>query len=154
MRDFLNRVFSPRRSGDSSAGPSAYDVQVATAALLIEVAGADDEFSDEERGAVISALRESFGLKRDEVDEIITAANHALEQKTDLYYFANKINAYFDTENKIRVIEMAWRVIFADKRLHGREDHLAHKFARLLRLEHAQLIQAKQRAKKALDSEE
>ena len=153
MRDFIDRVFSPRRSGESSAEPTAYDVQVATAALLIEVAGADDEFSDEEREAIISVLRDSFGLKRDEVDEIVTAADHALEQKTDLYFFTNQINTHFDIEHKIRIIEMVWRVIFADKRLHGREDHLAHRFARLLRLEHAQLIQAKQRTRKALDLE-
>jgi uncharacterized tellurite resistance protein B-like protein len=153
VRDFLNRVFTPRQSGESSAEPTAYDVQVATAALLIEVAGADDEFSDEEREALVSVLRDSFGLKRDEVDEIITAANLALEQKTDLYFFTNQINAHFDTEHKIRIIEMVWRVIFADKRLHGREDHLAHRFALLLRLDHTQLIQAKQRTRKALDVE-
>lgn len=151
MKDIISRVFGSARKGEQSAKPSADNVRVATAALLIEVAEADDDFSEEERDAIVCVLRDSFSLERGEVDEIILAAKRELEHKTDLYFFAGQINAHFDTESKIRIIEMAWRVIFADKRLHGREDHLAHRFARLLRLEHAQLIQAKQRARKTLE---
>ncbi|MCP4642028.1 MAG: hypothetical protein GY851_16415, partial [bacterium] len=42
-----------------------------------------------------------------------------------------------------QIIEEVWRVIFADGRLDGHEDYLVHKLARLLNLNHPQLIAAK-----------
>jgi uncharacterized tellurite resistance protein B-like protein len=42
---------------------------------------------------------------------------------------------------------MIWRIAFADGNLDKHEDYLVHKLAKLLRLTHKQLIEAKLRAK-------
>lgn len=152
MRKFLGHVFGSKRP-DSEGGPdSDHDIQVATAALLVEVAGSDDNFAPEEKDAIIQNLRSYFDLTQDEVEEIIAAGKEQLERRLDLYYFAQQINRHFDRARKIAVIEMVWRVIYSDDHLSGHEDHLAHRFARLLRLDHSELIAAKLRVKEERNS--
>jgi len=41
-----------------------------------------------------------------------------------------------------------WRVIYADGRLNAYEDHFVHRLAKLLRLEHEDLIEAKLKVKR------
>lgn len=152
MRKFLGHVFGSKRP-DSPGGPdSDHAIQVATAALLVEIAGSDDYFAPEEKDAIIQNLRSYFKLTKDEVEEIIAAGKEQLERRLDLYYFAQQINQHFDRDRKIAVIEMVWRVIYSDDHLSGHEDHLAHRFARLLRLDHSELIAAKLRIKEERDS--
>ena len=47
----------------------------------------------------------------------------------------------------MQVMEMFWRLIYSDDRLHAHEDHLVHKLATLLGLDHRYLIEAKLKAK-------
>jgi uncharacterized tellurite resistance protein B-like protein len=120
---------------------------VATAALLLEIAGVDDEFTDEERSVIIKVLKDHFGITAAEVEEIIEATNAEIGKRIDLYYFTNQINEHFDADQKTAIIEMVWRVIYTDRHLNGHEDFLVHRFAKLLRLQHSQLIDAKLRVK-------
>jgi len=45
------------------------------------------------------------------------------------------------------VIELVWKVIYADGKLDKYEDHLAHQLAKMLNLTHKQLIDAKMKIK-------
>ncbi len=147
MKNFLENVFGPKKS-TGSAADDEHNIQVATTALLVEVAQSDDNFTPEEKETIIRNLESYFGLSQDEVEEIIAAGKEQLKRRIDLYYFAQQINRHFDRTQKIAVIEMVWRVIYSDDHLSGHEDHLAHRFARLLRLDHSELIDAKLRVKK------
>lgn len=51
---------------------------------------------------------------------------------------------------KVIVMESVWRIIHIDAHLESHEDHFAHKLANLLRLTHAELINAKIKAKTQL----
>jgi uncharacterized tellurite resistance protein B-like protein len=147
MKKFLENVFRPQKASSGGVAGTEHDIQVATAALLVEVAGSDDKFAPEEKEAIIRNLKSYFKLSEDEVEEIVAAGREQLERQLDLYHFAQQINRYFDRARKIAVIEMVWRVIYSDNYLSGHEDHLAHRFARLLRLDHSELIAAKLRVK-------
>ena len=48
---------------------------------------------------------------------------------------------------KRQIIEEVWRVIYADGALDAHEDYLVHKLAKLLNLNHPQLIEAKMTVK-------
>ncbi len=74
-------------------------------------------------------------------------AKRKREESVDLWEFTNLINQNYSKEEKRKIVEAAWRVIFADRRLHGYEDHFVHKLAKLLQLEHSDLIEAKLKAK-------
>jgi len=49
----------------------------------------------------------------------------------------------------MHIIEEVWRVIYADGTLEAHEDYLVHKLAKLLNLNHPQLIKMKMKAKNA-----
>jgi uncharacterized tellurite resistance protein B-like protein len=147
MKNFLDNVFGAGRSDSPSKETSEHNLRVATAALLLEIAGVDEEFTEEERSVIIKALKDHFEVTTDEVDEILRATKRELDQQIDLYYFTNQINEHFDKDQKIEIIELVWRVIYTDDHLNGHEDFLVHRFAKLLRLHHSELIDAKLRIK-------
>ena len=118
-------------------------IQVATCALLLEVANSDDEFSDIERDNIIQILEKDFKLSDEYAKELMELSDKEREESIDLWHFTNLINEHYSIEEKIKIIEMVWRVIYVDGKLDKYEDHLAHKLSNLLKLTHTQLIDAK-----------
>lgn len=115
----------------------------AVCALLLEMAGIDGEFSEAEKGRVISILKNQFHLNDAEAEQIAELAHRELDGSLDLWTFTNRINQNYSTEEKLKLVELLWQVIYADKKLDRHEDYLIHKLARLLNLTHRQLIEAK-----------
>ncbi|HEO70391.1 MAG TPA: TerB family tellurite resistance protein [Candidatus Hydrogenedentes bacterium] len=122
-------------------------VRIAACVLLLEVAAADDEFSNAERSRIIAVLRARFDLSQTEAQELIEAAHDHRRLHYDLWHFTRTINEACTPSEKQSIIEEIWRVVYADGELEAHEDYMAHKLARLLNLNHPQLIQAKIRAK-------
>ncbi|HPI93688.1 MAG TPA: TerB family tellurite resistance protein [Deltaproteobacteria bacterium] len=139
------------KNGNSAQSPKAYAgrnrIMVATCALLLEMAAIDGEFSSEEQDVILAALTSTYGMNGEDAQSIMEAAREELKGSIDLWSFARIINSEYSEEEKIRVIETVWKVIYADGRLDGHEDHLVHRLADLLRLSHGQLIDAKLRVK-------
>lgn len=129
--------------------PNPERILIATCALLLEMAAIDGEFSPEEQDIIISILKKDHRLGDEEALSIILEAQAQRERSIDLWRFTSLINQNFSEEEKERLIETIWKVIYADGRLDGHEDHLVHGLAGLLRLSHKQLIEAKLRAKRA-----
>jgi len=122
-------------------------ILVATCALLIEIASADGEFSYDELVVILSILEKDYGLSWEDAREMLKAAQAQREKSIDLWQFTNLINQNYTEEDKMKVMEMLWKVIYADGRLDGHEDYLVHNLASLLRLSHSQLIEAKLKSK-------
>ncbi len=118
-------------------------IQVATCALLLEVANSDDEFSDIERDSIIQILKRDFNLSDKYVQELMELSDRERKESIDLWKFTHLINEHYSPGEKIKIIEMVWKVIYADGKLDKYEDHLAHKLSNLLKLTHKQLIDAK-----------
>ena len=148
MLDLVKKYFSQNgRPPVSTGGADSKRILVATCALLLEMATVDGEFSSEEQDVILHALTSTYGMNRDEAQAIMEAARAELKGSIDLWRFARIINREYAEDEKIQVIEAVWRVIYADGRLDGHEDHLVHRLADLLRLSHSQLIDAKMRVK-------
>lgn len=118
-------------------------LESATCVLLLEVAGADNEFSPEECEHIIKTLRTRFALSQEQAEELIEAANTRRAQSFDLWKFTNEINETCTVEEKKDILAEVWRVIYADGVLSAHEDYIAHKLGRLLNLTHPDLINAK-----------
>ncbi len=132
-------------------GPShaEHTLQLATAVMLIEVMRSDAHIGSAERLAVIDALRGSFALADDEIERLIELAQQAARDATDWYEFTSHINAHFDMDAKVRMVEYMWRVAYADGRLDAHERHVMWRLSDLLHVPHAAYINAKIRAKEA-----
>ena len=118
-------------------------IQVAACALLLEVANSDDEFSDIERDNIVQILERDFELSDEYAKELMELSDKEREESIDLWQFTNLINQNYSTEEKIRIIEMIWEIVYTDGKLDQYEDYLVHKLGKLLRLTHKQLIDAK-----------
>ncbi len=121
--------------------------QLAACILLMEIAGSDDQFSIEERQRIQELLMKEFQLDRDGVHRLMTASENHRKDAIDLWQFTNTLNQNLSKEEKIRVLENLWRIVYTDGRLDQHEDYLIHKLANLLRLQHSDLIGAKLRVK-------
>lgn len=128
-------------------------LQVATAAMLIEMTRADFDVSQEELDTVVGALRTTFGLSAGETNELIRLADEETKQATDYFQFTSLINKRFMPEEKIKVIELMWQVAYADGRMDKYEDHLVRKIAGLLHVSHKAFIAAKHRARASCSKE-
>ena len=122
-------------------------IQLATCVILLEVAKSDDEFSSIEKTTVAAILQKKFDLSTEDIEELMEMASKRREESIDLWQFTHLINETYTKEEKIKIVEAAWRIIYADDKLDKYEDHFVHKLAMLLQLKHNELIEAKLRVK-------
>ena len=120
-------------------------VQIATCVILLEVAKYDFEFSSIEKETTKAILKNDFSIPEEILKDLMEAAEEKREQSVDLWEFTNVINQHFSREEKLKIMEAAWKIIYADEKLDKYEDHYVHVLASLLRLRHGDLIDAKLR---------
>lgn len=154
MRKFLSNIFGDTVPEVEDKEDTQRRLQIATAALLLEIAGIDEEFTDDEQREIASGLKDYFKLADSEVEEILEMTRAEIEQRIDMYYFTRQLNDKLNRSEKEEIIEMVWRVIYTDRQLTGHEDFLVHRFAKLLNLDHRQLIEAKLRVKNEITGRE
>ena len=120
---------------------------VATAALLVEVMRADYEVRTEERDAVLRALGAAFGdLSPEETRNLLARAEERADDATSLYEFTRHINRQLDHKQKAHVVELLWRVAYADGDLDKYEEHLVRRIADLIHVPHSVFIRMKHKA--------
>ena len=127
----------------ANAGERFTRVQVATCALLLEVAHSDGRYHVTEARLVHDLLAGMLSLPADAIAELVELARDHQQNSTGLYQFAREINAHFSLEEKLAVMEGVWRIIYADGTLDKFEDALARQLATLLRLSHREAIAGK-----------
>jgi len=115
--------------------------------MLIEMTRMDHEVLAQERAAVVDAVREHFGLEQAEADELIALADEVRAEAADYHQFTSLINRTYPLEQKVKVIELLWRVAYADEELNKYEEHLVRKIAELLYVPHTAFIAAKHRVR-------
>ncbi len=140
----FNRIMSLLQGEGEVAQESRFErVQVATCALLMEVAHSDGHYQKVEATIVHDLLAQKFNLSTDAVAELVDYSRQHREESLDLFQFAREINANFSRAEKLDVMEGIWRVIYADGTLDKHEDALARQLAALLRLDHKDVIDRK-----------
>ncbi len=122
---------------------SDHALNLATAALLIEMMRSDFETSDVERDTILSLMHERLKLAKDEVEEIFAMAEQEVQEAVSLYQFTALIDQGLDYDKKVQVIEMAWHVVYADQVLDKYEEATIRKMADLLHISHRDFIQTK-----------
>jgi uncharacterized tellurite resistance protein B-like protein len=121
--------------------------QMAAAALFIEVLKSDFEHRDEEWATVESSLRELFDLSSDEITQITALAEEEVHNAISLQGFTRCINDNYSNEEKLRIVEMLWRVVLADGVINKHENHIMRKIGALLYIPHKDYVRAKQQAR-------
>ena len=143
IKKFFRSSMSP--SAQTEPKQSRKDIRLAACALLLELAHADDEFTEDERQHLESAVRRQFGLDAPEAEKLLELAEEERRQAVDLWQFTNLIAESYSIGQKMVLAEVMWGVVYADGDLAGKEDYLMRKFSNLLRLEPGYLAEARKR---------
>ena len=143
--------FFDRKIAHHAPSAGRHGVELATAALLVEVVRSDSGILPSERQAVMRAVREKFNLSEQEAETIFRLAEEEVRTANDYYQFTSLINRHFDQQQKQHVIELMWRVAYADAELAAHENHLLRRVAELLHVTHGDYIAAKMRARDAAE---
>lgn len=136
----LKEAVQPQASG---ARDPKQAQRIAAAVLMLEMAHADNNHDPAEYDEIRRQLKAHFGLDADEVEELITAAAPKADAAVSLYRYLKTLNDGLDVAEKREVLEMLWRVAYADNVLDAHEEHLLRELAELLYLPHEQFLKAK-----------
>ena len=95
------------------------------------------------------AVREKFNLSEHEAQAIFNLAEQEVSTANDYYQFTSLINRHFDQQHKQHIVELMWRMAYADAELGAHENHVLRRVAELLHVTHGDYIAAKMRARNA-----
>lgn len=146
IRQFFEKYI--KTSPESSDQVSEHSLQLATAALLIEMMRADAKVNEDERRTVTETVQSKFKLTEEETSSLLQLAEEAIWNSTGYYEFVSLINRGFAYEQKLKVIEHIWEVAFADAELDKHEEHMIRKIANLIYVSHKDFIEIKLRVRK------
>ena len=139
---FMANMAEPEADG-GEAQPA--DLRLAACALLLELAYADDEFTEEERVHLEGAVSRQFGLDGEQAQELIKLAEKQRAEAVDLWTFTNLVAEHYSLGQKMVLAEAMWGLVYSDGELASREDYLMRKISGLLRLEPGYLAEARKR---------
>lgn len=132
--------------------PEGDPVQLATAAILLELAHADQHFSEREEAQLVASLKETFSLSDEVARSIIDSAEESRGRTIDHWSFTNAIRQHTNRDQRMEIVRVMWRMALADGRLHDYEEYLVRKISDLLGVQHHEMIEAKLSVRKELTS--
>ena len=124
-----------------------HELELATAALMMEVARADFEQSEEERSLMLQKLGSRLKLTDEAVSGLLLLAQDASEEAHDLYSFTSIINERFTYPEKKQLVVNLWEIALADAHIDPQEDHIIRRIAGLLSVDHSDVIHARAKAR-------
>ena len=145
IQSFFDTHLNPSTANGSGQSRD-HVVKLTSSALLIELIKVDHEVTEEEQAAVFKALKKSFGLEQQELDELVELAEAEVQGATSLYQFTSLVNEHYAAEEKSLLLEALWHVAFADGNIDRYEENLIRRICELIHMSHSDFIQAKIRA--------
>jgi uncharacterized tellurite resistance protein B-like protein len=143
LTEWISRQFGANDAGSEPA--STGSLNLAVAALLVEVLRADYQIEEPERQQVARSIAALLHLGTAEGAALLELAERRIDESHDLFQFTSMINRSFSEDEKLRLVEHLWLVARADQSIHKYEEHLIRRIADLLHVSHANFIAAKLR---------
>ena len=118
-------------------------IRLATAVLMLDVARADHVFDETEFDEVLALVETHFGLSPEDSAELVNEADYKAENLTSLHDFTQLLHNNLDESEKARIVEMLWKIAYADGRLDKYEDSLVLKISDLLHVSRGRVMKLK-----------
>ena len=117
-----------------------------TAALLIHAAKIDEDYSIKEKELIKQTLLE-IGANNENIDQIMKDGAEIEQNSNQILEFTKEVKIT-DEDNKIKIIETLWRIIFSNKVADMYEASLMRRLAGLLYIDSKIMGDIKERIKK------
>lgn len=123
------------------------------AALLIQAALADGDFSSEERAVISAILIRDHGATEAEANDLIREIEINVLESVQMFGFTSAVNDKLDFDQKIALMETLWEVVLADGIIDSHESTLMRRLAGLLHVPDRDSAHARQRVQARLGIE-
>ena len=141
----LGKLMSLRKENENEDLSFDQEGRMACAALMTRAAWLDGTLDKIEENALRDLMMKRFEISPDEADEILKAAADDLDTSNDLYRYTKDLRDNFDANERLKLIEMIWEVVYADGVLHDFEATLMRRLAGLLYVDDRDSGEAKKR---------
>jgi len=131
MLDQLKRIFGAEPA-TIGVLETQEPIELATAALLIELSRSDFSESGAEKEAIRHLLQRRFSLDDQALDRLMGEASRRADRAVSLHEFTHRLNRELPEADKHAILEMLWRVSNADGRIDKHEEYLIQRVAGLL----------------------
>ena len=118
-------------------------LRMATAVLMIDVARADHVFEESEFEGILNLIESHFGLTPEETAELVNEAGDKADDLVSLHEFTQLLHKHLNEDEKARIVELLWKVAYADGRLDKYEDSLVLKISDLLYVSRGRVMRLK-----------
>ncbi|NWF49630.1 MAG: TerB family tellurite resistance protein [Ignavibacteriaceae bacterium] len=145
MLEYLKKILFSKEKSEDSTFTENHDrkIQIATCALLVEIARSDQIYDGDERKNIISLLQTKFNLSDEAVHDLIDLSEQSVRESISIYEFISPINETFSADDKKDLLKNLWRIVFSDKKLDKYEDNLMKRIGGMLNLDHKEIIASK-----------
>ncbi len=140
LQQFFERYLTDSSEAET---PLEHRLQLASAALMVEMLHVDDKVTDQESTKIRQLINERFKLDNVEVEALLELAHDEKHEATDYHAFTSLLNTYYTQQQKIKLVEDLWQLAYADDDLDKYEEHLIRRLADLLHVPHQDFIRAK-----------
>jgi uncharacterized tellurite resistance protein B-like protein len=121
---------------------------IKVSALLIHAAKIDQNYSSQEQKIIKQALKE-IGANNENLDEILKKAEEIENNSVQILEYTREIKN-MNLENKVKIIETLWRIIYSNKEADMYETNLMRRLGGLLYIESKLMGDIKNKIKKEI----
>ena len=133
IKSFFRSLMRPPPEAEPASANK--DPRIAACALLLELAQADAESTDDVRQHLQSTVRSQFGLGEAGAEELLNLAEEARAAAVGLWQFTNLLTEIYSTGQKMVLAEIMRGLVHLDGAVTANEDYVMRKVFNLLRLE-------------------
>ena len=139
MLNFLKKIF--KKKGQEKETVS--DINLACAIILLEVSYSDFEIKEVETDKMLKFFETDLNLSKDKSIWLNEEAQKLHQDTNCLRKYIKLINDNYTKEEKVKLINIAWRIAKADNEIDKYEEHRIRKISELLYLNHSDFIKEK-----------
>ena len=146
IRKFFDQAINALTQVDASQGDGESRdkaLRMATAVLMLDVARADQVFSDTELTRVLDLIEAHFGMSPQDAAELVDEASREADDLTSAYEFTRVLHQHLDENEKAHIVGLLWEIAYADGELDKYEDSLILKISDLLYVSRGRVMRLK-----------
>jgi len=106
----------------------------ASGVLMLEMAGADEDFDPEEVKTCFRTLEKNFGLSDTSALTILEEAEAIRADKEKVSEMFEFLNSTLDEDQKAMILSLVWKIVVADQKIDKHEMRLANQIRVRLQL--------------------
>tara|TARA_X000000368_G_C22573150_1_gene511696 strand:- start:143 stop:574 length:432 start_codon:yes stop_codon:yes gene_type:complete len=139
MLNFLKKIFKKKDQEKETVS----DINLACAIILLEVSYSDFEIKEVETDKMLKFFETDLNLSKDKSIWLNEEAQKLHKDTNCLRKYIKLINDSYTKEEKVNLINIAWKIARADNEIDKYEEHRIRKISELLYLNHSDFIKEK-----------